>query len=137
MATGFRNLTVYKKAFALAMDIYHVSKKFPKDELYSLTTQIRKSSRSVCSNIGEGYRKRLYEAHFVSKISDSDIEVPKPRFGLILHLPVNIYLKNAKYNEISHYQAINIELSPDGYRGDLMIRQAESKFRYIKILLNY
>ena len=43
MATGFRNLTVYKKAFALAMDIYHVSKKFPKDELYSLTTQIRKS----------------------------------------------------------------------------------------------
>ena len=74
MATGFRNLTVYKKAFDLAMDIYHVSKKFPKDELYSLTTQIRKSSRSVCSNIGEGYRKRLYEAYFVSKISDSDME---------------------------------------------------------------
>lgn len=74
MATGFRNLTVYKKAFAHAMDIYHVSKKFPKEELYSLTTQIRKSSRSVCSNIGEGYRKRLYEAHFVSKISDSDME---------------------------------------------------------------
>ena len=74
MATGFRNLTVYKKAFALAMDIYNLSKRFPKDELYSLTTQIRKSSRSVCSNIGEGYRKRLYEAHFVSKISDSDME---------------------------------------------------------------
>jgi len=74
MATGFRNLTVYKKAFALAMDIYHLSKKFPKDELYSLTNQIRRSSRSVCSNIGEGYRKRQYEAHFVSKISDSDME---------------------------------------------------------------
>ena len=74
MATGFRNLTVYKKAFALAMDIYHLSKKFPNDELYSLTNQIRRSSRSVCSNIGEGYRKRLYEAHFVSKISDSDME---------------------------------------------------------------
>ena len=74
MATGFRNLTVYKKTFTLAMDIYHVSKKFPKDELYSLTTQIRKYSRSVCSNIGEGYRKRLYEAHFVSKVSDSDME---------------------------------------------------------------
>ncbi|MQY80340.1 MAG: four helix bundle protein [Bacteroidetes bacterium] len=56
------------------MDIYHVSKKFPKDELYSLFIQIRKSSRSVCSNIGKGYRKRLYEAHFVSKISDSDME---------------------------------------------------------------
>jgi len=74
MATGFRNLIVYKKAFALAMDIYHVSKEFPKEELYSLTSQIRKSSRSVCSNIGEGYRKRRYEAHFVSKISDSDME---------------------------------------------------------------
>ena len=74
MATGFRSLTVYKKAFSLAMDIYHISKKFPIDELYSLTTQIRKSSRSVSSNIGEGYRKRLYEAHFVSKISDSDME---------------------------------------------------------------
>ena len=74
MANGFKNLTVYKKSFDLAMDIYHISKKFPKDELYSLTTQIRRSSRSVCSNIGEGYRKRLYEAHFVSKISDSDME---------------------------------------------------------------
>ena len=71
MATGFRNLTVYKKAFDLAIDIYQVSKKFPKDELYSLTIQIRKSSRYVCSNIDEGYRKRLYEYHFVSKISDS------------------------------------------------------------------
>ena len=82
MATGFRNLTVYKKAFALAMDNYHVSKKFPKDELYSLTTQIRKSSRSVCSNIGEGYRKRLYEAHFVSKISDCETEAAETQVWL-------------------------------------------------------
>lgn len=74
MATGFRNLTVYKKAFALAMDIYIISKKFPKDELYALTSQIRRSSRSVCSNIGEGYRKRQYEAHFISKMSDLDME---------------------------------------------------------------
>ena len=82
MATGFRNLTVYKKAFALAMDIYHVSKKFIKDELYFLTNQTRISLRYGCSNIGEGYRKRLYEAHFVSKISDSDMKTLKPRFGL-------------------------------------------------------
>jgi len=67
-------LAVYKKAFSLAMDIYQISKKFPKDELYSLTSQIRRSIRSVCSNIGEGYRKRQYEAHFLSKISDSDME---------------------------------------------------------------
>jgi len=71
---GFRNLIVYKKAFCLAMDIYTISKQFPNDELYSLTSQIRRSSRSVCSNIGEGYRKRLYEAHFISKMSDADME---------------------------------------------------------------
>jgi len=74
MATGFKNLIVYQKAFCLAMDIYNISKQFPKDEIFSLTSQIRRSSRSVCSNIGEGYRKRLYEAHFISKISDADME---------------------------------------------------------------
>ena len=71
---SFKDLTVYKKAFSLAMEIYHLTKSFPKDELYSLTSQIRKSSRSVCSNIAEGYRKRLYPAHFVSKTSDADME---------------------------------------------------------------
>jgi four helix bundle protein len=71
---GFRDLTVYKKAFSLAMAIFSVSKSFPKDETYSLTDQIRRSSRSVCSNIAEGYRKRLYPAHFISKSSDADSE---------------------------------------------------------------
>ena len=74
MATGFRNLLVYKKAFSLAMDIFHTSKTFPKEEKFSLTSQIRDSSRSVCSNIGEAYRKHQYEAHFKSKTSDSDME---------------------------------------------------------------
>jgi len=72
--TNFKDLTVFKKAFSLAMEIYNLTKSFPKDELYSLTSQIRKSSRSVCSNIAEGYRKRQYPAHFVSKISDADME---------------------------------------------------------------
>ena len=74
MAQNFKSLTVYKKAFALAIDIFETSKSFPKEELYSLTNQIRKSSRSVCSCIGEAYRKRQYEAHFVSKTSDADME---------------------------------------------------------------
>jgi four helix bundle protein len=73
-ARSFKDLVVYKKAFALAMDIYRLSKQFPKEELYSLTAQIRKSSRSVCSSIAEGYRKRRYEAHFISKTSDADME---------------------------------------------------------------
>jgi four helix bundle protein len=71
---GFKDLIVYKKAFSLSMEIFQLSKTFPKNEDYSLTSQIRRSSRSVCSNISEGYRKRQYPAHFVSKISDVDME---------------------------------------------------------------
>ncbi len=74
MAENFRELLVYKKALSLAMDIFTASKKFPKEETYSLTDQIRRSSRSVCANIGEAYRKRQYPLHFVSKTSDSDME---------------------------------------------------------------
>ncbi len=73
-STQLKELTVYKKAFTLSMEIFQISKKFPKEEMYSLTDQIRRSSRSVCTNLGEGYRKRLYPAHFVSKTSDSDME---------------------------------------------------------------
>ena len=64
----------YQKGFGLAMEIFDISKTFPKEEKYSLTDQIRRSSRSVCTNIGEGYRKRQYPAHFISKLSDSDME---------------------------------------------------------------
>ena len=77
MGSGFKDLIVYKKAFTIAMEIFNITKKFPKEELYSLTSQIRDSSRSVCSPdpIGaEAYRKRQYEAHFISKTSDADME---------------------------------------------------------------
>jgi four helix bundle protein len=71
---GFRGLRVYQLAFKLAMEIYQESKKFPREERYSLTDQIRRASRSVASNIGEGYRKKLYPKMFVSKMSDDDGE---------------------------------------------------------------
>jgi len=74
VAQSFKDLVVYQKSFSLAMEIFHISKNFPKEEIYSLTGQIRRSSRSVCSNLAEGYRKRRYEAHFISKISDADME---------------------------------------------------------------
>ena len=70
----FKDLLVYKKAFELAMDIFEVSKRFPKEETYSLTDQIRRSSRSVCANFAEAYRRRKYPAHFISKLTDSDSE---------------------------------------------------------------
>jgi four helix bundle protein len=71
---GFRGLRVYQLAFKLAMEIYDESKKFPREELYSLTDQIRRASRSVAGNIGEGYRRKLYPKMFVSKMSDADGE---------------------------------------------------------------
>lgn len=70
----FQDLLAYKKSFNLAMQIFEVSKSFPKEETYSLIDQIRKSSRSVTVNISESYRKRKYPKHFVSKLTDSDDE---------------------------------------------------------------
>ena len=71
---GFRELRVYQLAFKLAMEIFHESKKFPPEEKYSLTDQIRRASRSVPTNIGEGYRRKRYPKMFVSKMSDADGE---------------------------------------------------------------
>lgn len=70
----FKELIVYQKAFKLAMQIFEISKTFPKEEKYSLTDQIRRSSRSVCTNIAEAYRKRRYTKHFINKLTDSDGE---------------------------------------------------------------
>ena len=71
---NFKELIVYQKAFKLAMDIFEVSKSFQKEETYSLTDQIRRSSRSTCTNIAEAYRKRHYPKHLLSKLTDSDGE---------------------------------------------------------------
>jgi four helix bundle protein len=69
-----KDLDVYKKAYALAMDAFQVSKSFPPEERYALTSQIRRSSRSVCLNLREAWAKRRYEAHFVNKLTDCDGE---------------------------------------------------------------
>ena len=69
-----KDLVVYQKAFDAAMEIYHLSKSFPQEETYSLTDQIRRSSRSVNANITEAWRKRRYEKSFVNKLNDADGE---------------------------------------------------------------
>ncbi len=66
-----RDLEVYKLAFDCAMQIFHITKSFPPEERYSLTDQIRRSSRSVCANLAEAWRKRMYKAVFVNKLSDA------------------------------------------------------------------
>ena len=69
-----KNLNVYKKAHTLAMKVFELSKSFPVEERFALTSQIRRSSRSICLNLREAWAKRRYEAHFISKLTDCDGE---------------------------------------------------------------
>ena len=78
---NFKDTTLYKKAFAMAMEVFEISKSFPKEERYALIDQVRRSSRSVCANLAEAYRKRQYPAQFIAKISDCDAEIPKLVYG--------------------------------------------------------
>ncbi len=71
---SYRELRVYQSALVLAMEIFEITKSFPSEEKYSLTDQIRRSSRSVCANIAEAWRKRRYKAAFIAKINDSETE---------------------------------------------------------------
>jgi four helix bundle protein len=80
--TRHQDLDVYRKSFEAAMQIFEVSKQFPKEETYSLTDQIRRSSRSVCANLAEAWRKRRYEAAFVSKMNDSEGEAAETQTWL-------------------------------------------------------
>src|SRR5690348_17904397 len=69
-----KDLNVYKAAYELAMRVFEISKRFPPEEKFALTSQIRRSSRSVCLNLREAWAKRRYEAHFISKLTDCDGE---------------------------------------------------------------
>jgi four helix bundle protein len=91
-------LGVYKKAFELSMLIFKETKKFPSEERFDLISQIRRSSRSVCSNVGEGYRKQIYPAHFVSKCSDADMENSETQVWLDFALACE-YINGDVYND--------------------------------------
>lgn len=71
---NYKDLIAFKKAFELAMEIFHMSKRFPSEDKFGLTSQIRNSSRSVCASISEAYRKRRYEAFWINKLGDADME---------------------------------------------------------------
>jgi four helix bundle protein len=106
MFRGYRDLKVYQMAYRLAMEIFKESKKFPKEEVYSLTDQIRRSSRSVVANIAEGFRKRRYPNMFISKMADSDSEVAETQVWLDFALDCG-YLSNDKHNELmSGYEEV-------------------------------
>jgi four helix bundle protein len=107
----YKDLRVYNLAFESAMEILELSKKFPSEEKFSLTDQIRRSSRSVCTNMAEAWRKRRYEAAFVSKLSDSDGEAAETEVHLAFALRCG-YLPPDKHTALmDHYDHICRQLT--------------------------
>jgi four helix bundle protein len=94
---GFRDLKVYQLSYKLALEIFEATKTYPKEELYSLTNQIRRSSRSVPSNIDEAWRKRRYPKAFVNKLTDSLAEESETEVSLDFSLDLNYIDKEKHY----------------------------------------
>jgi len=99
MLQGHKDLKVYQLAYKLAMEIFNESKTFPIEERYSLTDQIRRSSRSVATNIAEAFRKRRYRNMFVNKLSDSDTEATETQVWLDFSLDGG-YLSRGSYEKL-------------------------------------
>ena len=89
-----RDLEVYQLSFDTAMEIFEIAKGFPKEETYSLIDQIRRSSRSVCTNLAEGWRKRRYKAVFINKLTDAEQEAAETQTWLEFALKCNYIDKN-------------------------------------------
>ena len=87
--SSVKDLEVYRLAFDAAMEIFEISKCFPPEEKYSLTDQVRRSSRSVCTNLAEGWRKRRYKAVFINKLSDAEQEAAETQTWLEFALKCN------------------------------------------------
>jgi four helix bundle protein len=100
---GFKEMDVYRLSYQLALDLFHITKKFPPDEKYLLVNQIRRSSRSVCANIAEAYRKRRYPKHFVSKLTDADGEASETGIWLDFAKDFGYINKEEYFNLISRY----------------------------------
>ena len=96
---SIKQLVVYQKAYDLAMRVFECTKRFPAEEKFALTSQIRRSSRSVCLNLREAWAKRIYEAHFISKLTDCDGENNETDSSLD-------FAKDCGYIDASEYKAM-------------------------------
>ena len=110
-AREFRELQVYQNAFESAHRLFLLTKSFPAEERYSLTDQIRRSSRSVCANIAEAWRKRRYPAAFVSKLSDADAEAAETQVWLDIALRCGYLEANAHRELLDRYDHIGAQLA--------------------------
>jgi four helix bundle protein len=113
-----KELDVYQLSFKLSMEIFNYTKTFPKDELFSLTSQIRRSSRSVSANIAEAFRKRRYEKAFISKLSDSEAEAAETQVWIDYSLECKYISKPLHLKLLTDYdyiigKIVNMINSPD------------------------
>jgi four helix bundle protein len=99
MFRGHRDLKVFQLSYSLAMEIFHLSKTFPREEVYSLTDQIRRSSRSVAANLAEGFRKRRYPNMLVNKLTDCDGEATETQVWLDFSLDCG-YLSKENHDRL-------------------------------------
>ncbi|MBI3138968.1 MAG: four helix bundle protein [Sphingobacteriales bacterium] len=100
----YKELIAYKKAYELAMKIFQITKQFPAEEKYSLIDQIRRSSRSVCSNLAEAYRRRRFKDYFISKLNDAETENTETQVWLDFskdcnYLPIELHTPLSFLNE--------------------------------------
>ena len=128
MAGTYKDLMVYQKAFDQALNIFKISESFDNREKYALTDQIRRSSRSVCSNVVEAYRKRQYESYFINKISDADMENSETQVWLdfaiaFQYIDINIYDELFERSEEIGRLLNHMMQNPSKYRGNMQLRK--------------
>ena len=114
-----KDLDVYRLAYELAMETFELSKRFPPEEKFALTTQIRRSSRSVCLNLREAWAKRRYEAHFVSKLTDSDGENSETDSSLD-------FARDCGYVSVDGHQGLTAKCAKVGQMLGRMMRKSHS-----------
>ena len=96
----YRKLLAYKKAFEVAIDVFEITKVFPPQEKFSLIDQIRRASRSVCTNLAEAYKRRRYKGYFISKLNDAETENTEVQVWLDFSLACK-YISEDKYKELT------------------------------------
>lgn len=125
-----RDLKVYIVAFKIAMEIFRLTKKFPKEELYSLTDQIRRSSRSVCANISEAFRKRRYEKSFISKLNDAEAECGETQVWIEFALECGYIDKKAAnelYKQYDNIIGMLVNMIKDSHKWILSSKNKDNK----------
>jgi four helix bundle protein len=114
-----KDLDVYRLAYEVAMEVFEFSKRFPPEERFALTTQIRRSSRSVCLNLREAWAKRRYEAHFISKLTDCDGENSETDSSLD-------FAKDCEYISADEHQALTAKCAKVGRMLGRMLKKSQS-----------